>query len=92
MGNSFDRKIRRKKFREKAKQNSKDLQEKIGLFDSLPENCLVCQKPFDKKNKEMVQSWSVVVGTDKVNLYCPTCWKRANTVADAIKETADEQE
>ena len=93
MGNSFDRKIRRKKFREKAKQNSKDLQEKIGLFDSLPENCLVCQKPFDRENKEMVMSWSVIVRSEeqKVNLYCPECWDSALKTINDFKKYTEEK-
>jgi hypothetical protein len=53
--------------------------EKLGLFDKIPKECLTCMKPFDKKDKQMVMSWSVVVREDEgvVRLYCPTCWKKA---------------
>ena len=53
--------------------------EKLGLFEKIPEGCLTCMKPFDKTNKQMVMSWSVVVREAEgvVRLYCPTCWKKA---------------
>jgi len=91
MGKSA-RKMMRKKYKFAKKEAEKTLTAMLNKFDRLASKCLICNKMFDKKNKEMVQSWSVVVGTDKINLYCPTCWKRANTVADAIKETANEQD
>ena len=92
MGNSIDRKIRRKKSREKTKQNNKDLQEKLGLFDSLSESCLVCQKPFDKANKDMVMSWNVVVRSEeqKVNLYCPECWTKAKDIIEEFVRRQDD--
>ena len=65
--------------REKEKAAKKELQKKVGLFSKLSDQCLVCQKDFDKKNKEMVMSWNVVVREQegKVRLYCPTCWDKA---------------
>ena len=62
------------------KTNKKpELDQKLGLFDKIPKNCLPCFKPFDKKNKQMVMEWSVVVREAEgiVRLYCPTCWKKA---------------
>ena len=39
-------------------------------------------------NKEMAQKWTVVVRKkeDKVNLYCDTCWDKANQMIEEIKE------
>ena len=73
---SLSRKLKRK---QKKKQKTKDLEQKLNMFDSLGEECLTCQTSFDKTNKEMVQSWIVVVREkeNKVNLYCPTCWETA---------------
>jgi len=73
---SLSRKIKRK---QKKKQKTKDLEQKLNMFESLGEECLTCQTSFDKKNKEMVQSWIVVVREkeSKVNLYCPGCWEKA---------------
>jgi len=79
---SLNKKIQRKK--EKAAK--KELQKKVGLFSKLSDQCLVCQKDFDKKNKDMVMSWSVVVKEEKVRLYCPQCWERANNLIKEIKD------
>ena len=78
--------LKKKLKRAKDKEVKKDLQEKIGLFNKLGEECLVCEKEFDKKNREMVSSWSVIVKEETVRLYCPECWTRANNL---IKEIQD---
>jgi len=82
------KKIERKMRKAKKRQAEKDIKEKIGLFSKLEDFCLVCEKPFDKQNKEMVQSWCVIVRKDKsqVNLYCPECWDRANDMVKKIQE------
>ena len=76
----------RKISRNKEKRAKKDLQKKLGMFDKLPDECLICQKPFDKKSKEEVKSWFVVVRKEqnKVNLYCPPCWAEAQTMIENI--------
>ena len=65
----------------KSKQKKSDLEQKLGLFELMPDDCFICHKPFDKKNKEMVTTWNVVVREKEksVKIYCPTCWN------DAIK-------
>ena len=76
----MNRKQRRKRDRVLKKTNKKpELDKKLGLFDKIPKSCLTCQKPFDKKNKQMVKEWSVVVrqAAGVVRLYCPTCWQKA---------------
>ena len=78
--------LTRKNRRNKEKQAKKEFKKKIGLFSKLSDYCLVCQKDFDKKNKEMVMSWSVVVKEDAVRLYCPTCWDRAKKLIEEIKD------
>ena len=82
------KKIERNMRRAKKRQAEKDLKEKVGMFSRLEDFCLVCEKPFDKQNKEMVQSWYVIVRKekDKVNLYCPECWERANDMVKQIQE------
>ena len=72
----------------KKRQAEKEMKQKIGLFSKLEDCCLVCEKPFDKQDKEMVQSWYVIVRKekDKVNLYCPECWERANDMVKQIQE------
>jgi hypothetical protein len=79
---SLTKKIQRKK----DKAAKKEMQKKVGLFNKLSDHCLVCQKDFDKKNKEMVMSWSVVVKGENVRLYCPTCWGVATNLVKEIKD------
>ena len=88
------KKIRRNIKRAKKRQAEKDLKEKIGLFSKIQDFCLVCEKPFDKNDKKMVQSLYVVVRKEqeKVNIYCPECWDRANSLIKEIKEEINEKE
>ena len=87
------KKIKRKMRKEKEKQAERDLKEKVNLFSKLEDSCLVCEKPFDKQNKEMVQSWYVVVNKEqkRVSLYCPECWDRARDLVEKIKEEINEE-
>ena len=78
--------LSRKLRRNKENAAKKELQKKVGLFSKLEDSCLVCQKDFDKKNKDMVMSWSVVVKEDEVRLYCPECWTRATQLIEEIKD------
>ena len=78
--------LSRKLRRSKENAAKKELQKKVGLFSKLEDHCLVCQKDFDKKNKDMVMSWSVVVKEEKVRLYCPECWTRAQELIKEIKD------
>jgi len=73
------------------KQTQRDLQQKMNMFDLLPENCLTCLEPFDKKNKEQVQSWFVVVKSEKqtVRLYCPDCWQKAQELVQDFRERVE---
>ncbi len=66
-----------------------EMKKKLNLFGKLPTSCAICDHPFDKKSKKMVQTWSVVVREEeeRVNLYCPTCWNKAKNF---IKQTREE--
>ena len=77
----------RRAAKKNKKNKNKDVQEKIGLFNKLPDECLVCCKAFDKPNKEMVASWNVVVREKSqiVRLYCPDCWQKAKEILESIK-------
>ena len=68
----------------KKNQNS-EVAEKMTMFGKMPNECLACLTPFDKRDKKQVLSWSVVVRNDKeeVRLYCPECWSRAKAVVQA---------
>ena len=81
-------KFSKKMKRDRSKQAEKDLAQKVGMFDRLPDKCTACEIPFDKLNREMVMSWHVVVREqeNKVNLYCPSCWDKANEVLVDFKK------
>ena len=83
---SMNRKIRRAK----KKRAEKEMAAKVALFGKLSDECLVCEKTFDKNLKEHVSTWNVVVRKDqeKVNLYCPECWDFAQKI---VKEVFNEQ-
>jgi hypothetical protein len=73
----------------KKKKLKKEMKEKTLLFEKTPEECMSCDKPFDKQNKEMISEWIVVVREEeeKVNLWCPECWSRAHELLmDFAKE------
>jgi hypothetical protein len=69
-----------------------DLEKKIGLFDKLPKQCTNCLCPYDKNDKEMAKTWTVVVREkeNKVNLYCPKCWDDAQKLIAEMKEKLNE--
>ena len=81
------RKIKKKPTLTK-KQAEKDLKEKLNMFDRMPDECTVCRAPFDKLNRDMVNSWNVVVRTREqvVRLYCPPCWEGAVAVLESLTE------
>ena len=83
----MNRKQRRAMEKKIGKDESQKLAEKIFQFDKLPDECLACLKPFDKKSKEMARTWNVVVrDEDTVRLYCPECWNTAQKVVQQYKK------
>jgi len=84
----MNRQQRRAQERQRKKMKKKpEIEQKMFMFDQLPDHCLSCQKDFDKKDKSQVMSWSVVVREKEkvVRLYCPDCWKKAIDVVEALK-------
>ena len=85
LGAPVNRSQRRAAAKAAKKDGNKELSEKIFLFNQLPDECLTCNKPFDKQNRQMVMDWNVVVREAEgiVRLYCPECW---NAAIKAIEE------
>jgi hypothetical protein len=85
---SIERKLKRQHANKAKKDVEKEMATKIALFGKLPDKCLTCEEPFDKTNKDMVMTWSVVVREkeDKVRLYCPICWTQATKIINDFKE------
>jgi len=90
----MNRKQRRAAERELKKQHGVEdaLAEKMMMFDRLPDECSACTGPFDKKDREMVMSWNVVVRTAEqvVRLYCPTCWDAAQKAVKQVYGELDD--
>jgi len=88
----MNRKQRRAMQKQAGEENLQKLADKMLQFDNLPDECLACLSPFDKKNKEMVTTWNVVIrDEDTVRLYCPTCWGIAVDVATQYKEQKNDK-
>jgi len=83
---SLKRKLERKQ-QKKDKKLEKEMSKKMMMFDKLEDHCAACEKPFDKKSKEHVSTWNVVVREkeDVVRLYCPECWGKANKLIEEIQ-------
>lgn len=58
----------------------KDTVATIDLMLNPGECCKLCKKFYDKKNREMVNTWFVEVFNKekKVDLFCPECYKEKN--------------
>jgi hypothetical protein len=84
----------RKLQRERKKKAEKELKKKLGLFNKIPDHCLNCEASFDKKNREQVMSWSVVVRKQEgiVRLYCPVCWEAAKQLVKEVKDGSTDTE
>ncbi len=65
-------------------KGAQDIEEQVALFNKLPDHCLTCEKPYNKNDKEMAMSWSVVVHGEEevVRLYCPECWQKAKKITE----------
>ena len=82
----------RRKMNKGKKKKQQDISGAMDMFDKLPNHCLTCEKPYDKKDKKMVMTWNVVVRNkeQKVNLYCPECWERAQVIVKELREKISE--
>ena len=76
----MNRKQRRALHKNLDKNTAANLTEKISQFDKMPQQCSACQKKFDKKDKGMIKSWSVVVRQEMVRLFCPDCINKAKEI------------
>ena len=68
----------------KQKKMQRAIKEATFLFDKIPDKCTGCSKPYDKKSKQAAIEWTVNVykESQKVNIYCPECWKDVQAWAD----------
>lgn len=85
----MNRKQRRAMNKHMGQEVTENLAQKISQFGKLPRQCGACQKQFDKKDKDMVQSWSVVVKQEVVRLFCPDCIKKTKEALSNVKHKED---
>jgi ribosomal protein L44E len=65
---------------------SQDIANKVAQFGKLPQKCDACQEPFDKADKTMLQSWSVVVKQETVRLFCPECIRKTQEAIENVSK------
>tara|TARA_R110000824_G_scaffold365066_1_gene553548 strand:- start:542 stop:808 length:267 start_codon:yes stop_codon:yes gene_type:complete len=80
---SLERKLARRQTKDIQKQLKKEMSQRVGLFNLLPDHCFGCSQPFDKKDRQQVFTWNVRVYEEaqEVKLYCPVCYKRTAEVS-----------
>ena len=78
--------LKRKMARGRVKRAKKEMKEQLAMFGEIGQNCNVCRKSFNKKSKEHVTTWNVVVreAEGAVRLYCPECWNAARKAIDEV--------
>jgi hypothetical protein len=73
-----------------------ELAAQAAMFGKIPDECTACESDFDKTDKEMVQSWRVVVRKEDednpVRIYCPPCWNTAQEVITNFLKTVEDIE
>ena len=84
---SESRKLKRKQ----KKRAEKELKRRLSVFGKMGGTCNACEKPFDNKSREHVNTWNVVVREEKsvVRLYCPDCWSMAKKIVEQMENTND---
>jgi hypothetical protein len=79
----MNRKDRRALTKQAPSEHREQLANQVALFDKLPESCTLCSETFDKKDREMLSSWKVVVIQEAVRLYCPHCIQKTEEEVDS---------
>ena len=89
----MNREQRRSAAKQAKKGENSELEEKMALFGEMSDECLTCGLPFDKKDRDMVMSWHVVVKDKEknVSLYCPSCWDKAMKLLEEFKKHLEEK-
>ena len=85
----MNRKQRRALSKHMGTEATENFAQKISQFGKLPEQCSACQKEFDKQDRDMLQSWSVVVKQDVVRLFCPDCINKTKEILENATNTED---
>jgi hypothetical protein len=65
---------------------TQEIADKVAQFGKLPQKCDACREPFDKQDKDMLQSWSVVVKQETVRLFCPHCIRKTQEALENVSK------
>jgi len=86
--NRKQRRAAQKSKKKTGEKPNKEIDNVMGMFDLLPDECSACLAPYNKKDRKMVTSWNVVVREKEniVRLYCPQCWIMAKNIIQDIRE------
>ena len=89
----MNREQRRAAAKQAGEDANSEMEKQMALFGQMPDHCLTCETSFDKTNKEMALSWSVVVHGDEevVRLYCPECWDKAKEITENFRKHLEEK-
>ena len=83
----MNRKQRRALAKATSQKSATELASKVAQFNQLPDHCITCDAPFDKQDKSMIQSWSVVVRQETVRLFCPHCIQKTQETINEHSKT-----
>ena len=84
----MNRKQRRVAERKRKKGDPQQLMaDQAHLFGKLPTECSACKNSFDKRNRDMVFSWKVVVKEETVRIFCPDCLNKTKEIIDERRKT-----
>ena len=83
------RKVNTARRKKERKATQEALKKRASMILDIPEACCVCESAFDKRSKEMAQTWQVVVFEErkKIRLTCPSCWKKVKTAVEETNES-----
>ena len=88
----MNRKQRRALERKTGSKVAQNFSDKISQFHKLPDQCTTCDKPFDKKDRDMLASWNVVVRQEVVRLFCPHCINKTQQLLEEHGEKDESRE
>ena len=78
----MNRRTRRAMTREIGADAQEKMANQVAQFGKLPEKCSACTQPFDKKDRQMLDSWKVIVRQEVVRLFCPHCIDKTKEALD----------
>ena len=84
--NRAQRRAAQKSNKKKDKKSNKEIDNVMGMFDLLPDQCSACLTPYDKKDRKMVTTWNVIVKEE--NSHSTQKMRCMQTLKYACKTTA----